>query len=100
MNSDTPDILVKILNRKREEIAERSAVVSIDDLKTQCIKADTVRGFIRSIENKIQNNQSAVISEIKKASPSKGVLREDFNPADIAKSYADHGAACFVGVDG
>ena len=94
MNSDTPDILVKILNRKREEIAERSAVVSIDDLKTQCIKADSVRGFIRSIENKIQNNQSAVISEIKKASPSKGVLREDFNPADIAKSYADHGAAC------
>ncbi len=94
MNSDTPDILVKILNRKREEIAERSAVVSIDDLKAQCTKADNVRGFIKSIENKIQNNQSAVISEIKKASPSKGVLRENFNPAEIAKSYADHGAAC------
>lgn len=94
MNSDTPDILVKILNRKREEIAERSASVSIDDLKQQCAKADGVRGFIRSIENKIKNNQSAVISEIKKASPSKGILREDFDPAEIARSYAEHGAAC------
>jgi indole-3-glycerol phosphate synthase len=94
MNNDTPDILIKILNRKREEIAERSANVSIDDLKVQCDKADTVRGFIKAIENKIKNGQSAVISEIKKASPSKGVLRENFNPAEIAKSYAGHGAAC------
>jgi len=94
MNSDTPDILVKILKRKHEEIAERSATVSIDDLKQQIEQADAVRGFIKAIENKIQNKQSAVISEIKKASPSKGVLREDFNPAEIAKSYADNGAAC------
>jgi len=94
MNDDTPDILIKILNRKREEIAERSAVVSIDELKKQCASADTVRGFIRAIENKLANNQSAVIAEIKKASPSKGLLRENFNPAEIAKSYAEHGAAC------
>ena len=94
MNDDTPDILIKILNRKREEIAERSATVSIDALKQQCEDADAVRGFIDAIENKINNNLSAVISEIKKASPSKGVLREDFDPAEIAKSYAEHGAAC------
>jgi len=94
MSSNTPDILVKILNRKREEITERSAQVSIEQLKQQCKSADAVRGFIKSIENKIANKQSAVIAEIKKASPSKGLLRENFIPAEIAKSYADHGAAC------
>ena len=94
MNADAPDILLKILNRKREEIAERSAKVSIEALKAQCKSADAVRGFIRAIENKINSKQSAVIAEIKKASPSKGVLRENFEPAEIAKSYASHGAAC------
>lgn len=94
MNSKTPDILVEILNRKSEEIAERSALVPVDALKEQCGSADAVRGFIQSIENKINSNQSAVIAEIKKASPSKGLLRENFDPADIARSYATHGAAC------
>lgn len=94
MSSNTPDILVKILNRKHEEIAERSATVSIEQLKQQCQSADAVRGFIKSIENKIANKQSAVIAEIKKASPSKGLLRENFVPAEIAKSYAANGAAC------
>ena len=94
MDNNTPDILIKILNRKREEVAERSRTVSIEALKQQCEKADPVRGFIRAIENKIHNNQSAVIAEIKKASPSKGLLREDFKPAEIARSYASHGAAC------
>lgn len=94
MNNDTPDILIKILNRKREEIAERAAMVQIEELQEQCSKAKDSRGFIKAIEDKIANNQSAVIAEIKKASPSKGVLRESFNPAEIAKSYADHGAAC------
>ncbi|MCK4675367.1 MAG: indole-3-glycerol phosphate synthase TrpC [Gammaproteobacteria bacterium] len=94
MSSKTPDILINILKRKREEIAERSANISIDALKQQCVSADTVRGFIQSIENKINNNQPAVIAEIKKASPSKGLLRENFDPADIANSYANHGAAC------
>ena len=94
MSNKTPDILVKILNRKQEEITERSANVSIEELKQQCQNADPVRGFIKSIEKKINNGQSAVIAEIKKASPSKGLLREDFVPADIAKSYAGNGAAC------
>ena len=94
MSSNTPDILIQILNRKREEIAERSLTVPIDVLMQQSASADAVRGFIRSIENKISNDQSAVIAEIKKASPSKGLLREHFEPAAIAKSYAAHGAAC------
>lgn len=94
MNNKTPDILIKILDRKREEINERSAKVSISELKQRCENADAVRGFIKSIENKINNDKSAVIAEIKKASPSKGLLRENFEPAEIARSYADHGAAC------
>jgi len=94
MSSNTPDILIQILNRKREEISERSLTVPIDVLMQQSVGADAVRGFIRSIENKINNDQSAVIAEIKKASPSKGLLRENFEPAEIAKSYAAHGAAC------
>jgi indole-3-glycerol phosphate synthase len=92
--NDTPDFLVKILKRKQQEIAERSQNVSLDALKKQCESADAVRGFIRSIENKIINKQPAVIAEIKKASPSKGLLRENFVPAEIARSYASHGAAC------
>ena len=94
MNDKAPDILIEILNRKREEIVERSAKVSVEVLKGWCESADAVRGFISAIENKIQNNQSAVIAEIKKASPSKGLLRENFDPASIASSYAEHGAAC------
>ena len=94
MNDKTPDILIEILNRKREEIIERSAKVSIEVLKGWCDSADAVRGFIRAMESKIQANQSAVIAEIKKASPSKGLLRENFDPANIAESYAKHGAAC------
>lgn len=94
MSDNTPDILVKILNRKHEEISERSAVISIDQLQEKCLAADPVRGFIKSIENNIANNRPAVIAEIKKASPSKGVLRKNFQPAEIASSYAKHGAAC------
>jgi len=94
MNDKTSDILIEILNRKREEIIERSAKVSIEVLKGWCESADEVRGFINAIESKIQNNQPAVIAEIKKASPSKGLLRENFDPAGIASSYAKNGAAC------
>ena len=94
MDDSRPDILEKILRRKREEIAERSNTVSIEELKMQAAKADPVRGFIASIEQRIVDNKAAVIAEIKKASPSKGVLRENFDPAAIASSYDKHGAAC------
>ncbi len=92
--ASTPDILQKILQRKREEIAERSAKLSLQDLTVLAQGADAPRGFIAAIENKIAEGEAAVIAEIKKASPSKGLLRENFAPADIAKSYASHGAAC------
>ena len=92
--SDTPDILKKIVARKLEEIDERSAKLSIDQLKAKLDDADAPRGFVQSLNDKIAAGQSGVIAEIKKASPSKGVLREHFVPAEIARSYANHGAAC------
>ncbi len=92
--SDTPDILKKIVARKLEEIDERSASVSLDQLKAKLDDADAPRGFVQSLNDKIAAGQSGVIAEIKKASPSKGVLREHFVPAEIAQSYANHGAAC------
>ena len=92
--SDTPDILKKIVARKFEEIDERSASVSLDQLKAKLDDADAPRGFVQSLNDKIAAGQSGVIAEIKKASPSKGVLREHFVPAEIARSYANHGAAC------
>lgn len=94
MSNKPPDILVKILNRKRQEVAERSAKISIEALKQQGNNADAVRGFIKAIESKIIEKKPAVIAEIKKASPSKGLLRDNFQPAEIARSYAHHGAAC------
>ena len=92
--ADTPDILKKIIQRKFEEITERKAKVSQQQLIEVAEKADTPRGFVAAIEAKINAGEAAVIAEIKKASPSKGLLRENFIPADIAKSYEQHGAAC------
>ena len=89
-----PDILQKILLRKTEEITQAAAKEPLADLSKRAEGALPVRGFIQSIERKIAAKQAAVIAEIKKASPSKGVMRENFMPADIAKSYAKGGAAC------
>ena len=92
--TDTPDILKKILQRKQEEIAARSAKISLQKMIKLAESADVPRGFVEAIEAKINAGHAAVIAEIKKASPSKGLLRENFIPADIATSYAQHGAAC------
>lgn len=92
--TDTPDILKKILQRKQQEIAERSKRLPINLLQQLAENADPVRGFVEAIERKLNAGQSAVIAEIKKASPSKGVLRADFQPAEIALSYQNGGAAC------
>jgi len=92
--SNTPDVLKKILARKQQEIAERSAKLSIADLKQQITTASPVRGFVKALEAKLAKGETAVIAEVKKASPSKGLLREHFIPAEIAQSYQAGGAAC------
>ena len=89
-----PDILKKILARKVEEISESIKKLSLHDLVEQAKDASPVRGFVDHIRSKINQGQSAVIAEIKKASPSKGVIRENFDPASIAASYEQGGAAC------
>ena len=92
--TDTPDILKKILERKAEEIAERSARVSLHQLQQRAPAADAPRGFFDALQARVNAGQAAVIAEIKKASPSKGILRENFEPAAIARSYENGGAAC------
>lgn len=92
--SSTPDILRKILKRKTEEIAERSAALSIKQLSRQIEAASAPRDFFGAIKTRITTGHPAVIAEIKKASPSKGVFRKDFHPAAIAKSYERGGATC------
>ena len=88
------DILNKILARKAEEIRARAETVSLATLKLQCEDMPETRGFTAALYRKIDAGQAAVIAEIKKASPSKGIIRADFNPAEIAKSYQHGGAAC------
>jgi indole-3-glycerol phosphate synthase len=90
----TPDVLKKILARKAEEIDERIQSVSLEQLKEQVEQASPVRGFVNAIQQTLAQGRSAVIAEVKKASPSKGLLRENFNPAEIAKSYQAGGATC------
>jgi indole-3-glycerol phosphate synthase len=92
--SNTPDILKKIIARKHEEIAERSGRVSLSEMIERAKAADTCRGFVDAMKTKIAADDAAVIAEIKKASPSKGVMREHFVPAEIAASYEKGGAAC------
>ena len=90
---DIPDILQKILQRKVEEIVERSSRLDIRALSRQ-IENLPPRGFLARLEETVQAGQTAVIAELKRASPSKGLLRDPFLPADIARSYARHGATC------
>lgn len=88
------DILAKILQTKKEEVASARQLRSEADLLREAKSRKDVRGFLRALQAKISQNQPAVIAEVKKASPSKGVIRDNFNPTDIATSYAAHGAAC------
>ncbi len=91
---EPPDILKKILTRKVEEVRERSARISLRELGKRIDSAPSTRDFIAAIETRVNAHQTAVIAEIKKASPSQGVLRTDFHPAAIAASYERHGASC------
>src|SRR5688572_23444319 len=92
--SDTPTVLRTIIARKWEEIAERKPLVSLEQLKARAAQQAPARGFVKAIENKIAQGKTGVIAEIKKASPSKGVIREHFVPSELALSYEQGGAAC------
>lgn len=92
--SDTPTVLRKIIARKWEEIAARKAIRSLADVKALAQEQAPARGFVRAIETKLAAGKPGVIAEIKKASPSKGVIREHFVPAELAQSYEAGGAAC------
>ena len=94
MPHDTPDILKKILARKLEEITAACEKTSLRQVSQIAADASAPRGFIEAMQKRIAQGDPAIIAEIKKASPSKGVIRENFDPAAIARSYSDAGAAC------
>ena len=88
------DILNKIVATKYEEVAAARAVKPLAAVEVEAAAQAAPRDFVGAIRRKIAAGQPAVIAEIKKASPSKGIIRPDFKPADIARSYEQHGAAC------
>lgn len=88
------DILDRILEYKAGEVAARAAARPLPELEIAARRATPTRGFTAAIEQHLTEGRPAVIAEVKKASPSKGVIRADFDPAAIARSYATHGAAC------
>jgi indole-3-glycerol phosphate synthase len=92
--TDTPDILKKILDKKAEEVARRRLGMTIANLEDIAGGVEGPRGFYNALQSKVLAKKPAIIAEIKKASPSKGVIREDFDPIAIGQDYAMNGAAC------
>lgn len=92
--SEMPNILQKILRHKAQEVAERARHVPLPRLCRQAEEAPPVREFMEALVQTTQQDRPAVIAEIKQASPSKGLLRQDFDPATLARSYEAGGAAC------
>ncbi|MBQ0831704.1 indole-3-glycerol phosphate synthase TrpC [Marinobacter sp.] len=93
-NDKTPTILRKIVDRKWEEIETRKRSARLEDLIARAGDQPDTRGFTNALRQRIEAGTPAVIAEIKKASPSKGILRDPFEPAEIAESYEAGGAAC------
>ena len=94
MNIVIDDVLAKICADKRAEVAERQGRRPLDELKAEVRDADKTRGFGRALMDKAAQDQAGLIAEIKKASPSGGLIRPDFEPASLARAYAAAGATC------
>ena len=95
MTSNTPDILKKIIVHKLEEVAKAKSAVTIGELKTRISDLEYVpRGFERHLREAVASGWTAIIAEVKKGSPSRGVIREDFDPIGIAGIYQNGGATC------
>jgi len=94
MSDNRPDILQRIVATKQREIAERQLKLSYDALQQQAHHVSPPRGFVAALRRRVAQGGAGVIAEIKKASPSKGVIREDFNVVEIARSYQAGGASC------
>ncbi|MFT4519571.1 MAG: indole-3-glycerol phosphate synthase [Halioglobus sp.] len=94
MNATTPTILREILARKVEEVNQRRSQDSLSSLESRIQEQSETRGFCKAVQAKVARAETAVIAEVKKASPSKGVIRQDFKPAQIAASYSNGGATC------
>lgn len=93
--NDTPDILKTIVAHKREEVAAARLAASVDELKVRISDLeDTPRGFERHLREAVASDWTAIIAEIKKGSPSKGIIRENFDPLEIAEIYQNNGATC------
>ncbi len=92
--TEIPDILKRIIARKQEEVAERKQRLSLRALEVRLADVRPPRGFAQALQHTVSTGKAAVIAEIKRASPSKGVIRVDFDPAEIARSYAHAGASC------
>ncbi|NDH39963.1 MAG: indole-3-glycerol phosphate synthase TrpC, partial [Gammaproteobacteria bacterium] len=89
-----PTVLKRIFDRKEEEVAERRRIRSLSDVQSAAAEALPSRGFRQALAARVASGNAAVIAEVKKASPSKGIIREQFDPADIATQYEAGGATC------
>jgi indole-3-glycerol phosphate synthase len=95
MTPDTPDILKKIIAHKHEEVAAARTATSINELKSQIADLEDIpRGFERHLREAAASDWTAIIAEVKKGSPSRGVIRPDFDPLEIAEIYQNNGATC------
>jgi len=95
MTTDTPDILKRIVAHKREEVTRAKAATSVSDLKARISDLEDVpRGFERHLREAASSNWTAIIAEVKKGSPSRGIIREGFDPLEIAEIYQGNGATC------